>query len=210
MEIKCPACAHAGTERLALTYSRGKSNTKTTSASVSVGLGRLFVLLNPMTWVDGLMNFSNPMSLLRGVLSGFGFVFGLLTIGRSRGTTQSVLSAEIAPPEKSRWVRMLLQGALLSFIVLLIVNSLGPQHVSGLSRFLVLSVAPLLTVVAVVHGIHFNRNIWPAREAHWQRSFMCRRCGTVFHVAEFNPPALATVSSFGKAGEFLPRINNPS
>ena len=180
MDIKCPTCKHRSTERLALSYAKGDSRTTSTSASLSLGIGALL----------------NPLTLLKAL-------FGFITIGRSWGHSQTTLASETQPPEKFRYwlaLPLMLAAALAwAFGLAFISDDATPSWVLVLREY-----TPSVVFFGYLGlALWYNFRVWPKKEAAWQKTFMCRRCGTVFESEEFEVPENVR-SDKRKKGRFLP------
>ncbi|HKJ07840.1 MAG TPA: hypothetical protein VKA76_02015, partial [Gammaproteobacteria bacterium] len=84
---------------------------------------------------------------------------------------------------------------------------LAAKHfVTPFHEGLVIGVPPMLTVAVLMMGIAYNQRIWQSLEDRWQRTFMCKRCGTVFQVSDFELPEGANPRSYRhRRGTYLPR-----
>lgn len=71
----------------------------------------------------------------------------------------------------------------------------------------ILGTVLLLIGIGLTVGALYNKRIWPLREAAWQRSFLCKRCGGIFLVPSYDPIGVNPVSSRRiSKGELLPRV----
>lgn len=244
MDIACRLCNSQHTERLALTYSKGTSKSQGWAVSMNlfgpilaslIGMAKFFPqVLGPILGL--------PVSALA-VATGAPFalavdlmilaVLSSMSVTRMKGTTQSYLAAETAPPPRFRVIANLFRAVFLVAIGTAILagfigsSGLGdhvvePWIVTPIARVFELrttaEILPLvITVPAVpmvllaaafmVMGVRYNRKVWPYREASWQRTFLCKRCGGTFVEPDFDPYGVNKVRSdkAGKGkGEFLP------
>ena len=226
MEIVCPLCDSKKTQRLALTYAKGVSTTSSTSVGVGASSGLLTFL--------GLIFL--PLTI---VLAALGFarigVFGFKT----RGQTKTGLAAETEPPKKMAWGNVVLMALAYTLAVaglaLWTASHIIPFaeqtfHIPApviddtpftkmpfsIQAFAVIYGAIWLTILlgGLVLGFrgawYFNTKIWARREAGWQRSFLCKRCGGNFLVPDYDPVGVNVVRSDRMGtGEYLPRAETP-
>ncbi|PZP62052.1 MAG: hypothetical protein DI596_04280 [Azospira oryzae] len=194
MRIVCPLCDSNRSERLALTWSRGLSHSTTNTVGVSL-MGFLRGL-NPMNILDGGIFgvVTYYFRLLGLVFLPFLAFFGLgFHLARSWGTSRTVLSAETRPPWRFPVVRAALYGVGFVFIgvyLLLMAHGLVPWFRRlDMNLYMNSGLVFLLCLAAAVVflGHVYNERVWKPKEAVWQRSFLCRRCGAVFAVPEFDP-----------------------
>lgn len=216
MNFTCPNCHNRHVKRLALLWAEGLS--KTRSNHVSVGVGGVFDFLKSLPYLlIGL-----PLILIWSVFAGaFSFLGTFFMIGRSWGTSQTVLSEESKPPYRFRVGIAALKGLafvlVFGFVAMVWVQSEARSHpafmetVAWMFPFdksfftaVIFGLTPVLAIYAggLWLGVHYNRHIWPKREAVWQRSFFCNRCGTVFVVPDFTPAGSNVIRSdrAGKGG----------
>lgn len=152
----------------------------------------------------------------------FGFFKPLAIVARTWGTTQTVLSAETQPPYYFPVWRYLTRGLALSVIAIAaygtVMGMLGDPKLYGyrytVAEFynylaLVMGAVLLLIGGVLTLGVLYNKKIWPLREAAWQRSFLCKRCGGIFLIPDYDPVGINPVSSraIGKRG-LLPRVQS--
>jgi ABC-type Na+ efflux pump permease subunit len=103
------------------------------------------------------------------------------------GTSQSIISGKVAPPErKSVPILLIAIVGLLGAASLLIgvtgANNSPPDENSQtlLSAGVCLLVIAAIFLVIAIANMNWNSRQWPARHRRWQSQWMCRRCGTVF------------------------------
>ncbi|AOU98275.1 hypothetical protein BI364_10160 [Acidihalobacter yilgarnensis] len=221
MDFECPNCHSQQAKRLALTWASGLSKTKTKSVGAGAAL-----FFNHMPWSLVAMVFKwvvIPFTLA------FSFPAVFVHAGYSWGTSQSVLSAATRPPWRFRVLRSLVQAVFFTLIVgwvfevfgfwasahaLVSLFHINPQHASHAEQQRILyaaigipaSVIASIVIAAFVLGIRYNLKVWPKREAVWQRTFSCQRCGTLYVVPEFTPAGENVVrSDRAEKGGLLPR-----
>ena len=203
MDIKCPLCGSRHSERLPLTWSKGKSHTTTNTVSVGGfwSLNKIgMVLFGSMVWPLAL-----PLFLLK-------MMSPVLLFSRSWSTTQNVLSKQTEPPYRFPFWHYFWIG----FALILIASQVTvfPAMIWHWSpsketvyRELLTALAVVVVAVALWLGHLYNKEKWPLMEAEWQRSFMCKRCGGIFIVPEYDPVGVNRVASYqeGKKGTLLPQ-----
>ncbi len=211
MEISCPLCESHKTQRLALTYAKGVSH----SESTTVGAG---ASISPLT-ILGFVFF--PIAIAIGAL---GFMGLGLFYARTRTTTITGLAAESAPPKRLKWGNVVLMA--LAYIIgmtiacgyllrevdhALIVPSAPHAKAQAIT---LLVVGAIVWLVLLLGGLwlgikgarYFNDVVWARREAGWQRTFLCKRCGGNFLVPDYDPIGVNVVRSDRMGtGEYLPR-----
>ncbi len=223
MDIICPLCNHNRSERLALTYARGTSHSVSTSVGAMAGGG-----ISPLTALLGFLFFPVTIGLGAAGFVGMGVM-------RTWTRTQTGLAAESAPPKQLSWLAISLMtlayivtAPVVGMLILAWEQShLYPASVShakhitwhmvftqhtGATVTMLVSMAVLLALiiwglVLGIRGMLQRRNVdWARREAGWQRTFLCNRCGANFLVPDYDPYGVNVVRSdrMGK-GEYLPR-----
>lgn len=221
LDIDCPLCGSRHTERSALAWSRGLSRTQ--SSTLGVG-GWLALPFHGLTGgASPLLVVLWPLLLLKSFL-GFG-----LFAARSWGRTQSVYSAEAAPPYRFPALKAALLAPFAALFLFLALSfaAMVAIHVyleaNGIREFGALdarlkALLPLLAVFSfavcaavMVFGVFYNNKVWPKREAVWQRSFLCKRCGANFVVPDYDPVGENAVRSdrAGRGG-LLPLAGSPA
>jgi hypothetical protein len=109
--------------------------------------------------------------------TGTAFSGGGMAVGSSSTVTharsQTVLSKEAAPPAKKSFVVWCIGIVIFGFMVLGSLGSFGMSTIvfAGLTGGCVLMAK---------RAREFNTTQHPALMAHWEKSFMCGRCGVVF------------------------------
>jgi len=151
--MKCPKCESENTQRLEVVFHGGTQNISTTSNSAGVGIGS-------------------------GGRIGFG---GGVT--KTSGQSQSVLAASCAPPAKKSLKRsgvIFLVGLLFVALPLsqsrLSFSQIYPQLFFGLA---------FITVGGYLSfkSYQFNTKEWPSLYQHWSESWLCHKCGGIYHQA---------------------------
>lgn len=215
LDIDCPLCGSRHAERAALVWAKGLSR----SRSSTLGAGGLLALPFQVI-LGGASPFSLAMMpiLLPALLLKSFFGFGLFA-ARSWGESQTVLSAEARPPFRFPiWKAVLMApfaALTLTAVCLLVAMALSAAY--GLPKSLLEAAAPLILIACaalcaavVALGAAYNRRVWPGREAVWQRSFLCKRCGANFVVPDYDPVGENAVRSdrAGRGG-LLPLAGAP-
>ncbi len=75
--------------------------------------------------------------------------------------------------------------------------------------FVLIILSPVVFVAFLVVGYYYNTHVWSPREAAWQRSFMCQRCGTIFIDPDFPLNSVTMVRSDKIGKGYLPRFETP-
>jgi hypothetical protein len=107
--------------------------------------------------------------------AGVASITGALGIGgsvtKTSGISQSVLAQKVSPPLKKSY-----KWPSISVIV-------------GLLCFSSTSIFPIGILLVAVGGLlitkaaKFNNNVWPAQYQYWQESWVCHKCGNIYHHA---------------------------
>jgi hypothetical protein len=122
--------------------------------------------------------YEGGFSATEGVSKGIGLTLGgSLGVGaaKSVGTSQTALSARVAPPAKKKvHVLIYLLGV---FGLTWMMAGFGEGGAPQLGVMGMLVVASCGYVIYTAHM--FNKNTWPSLWAEWDRSFMCERCGNI-------------------------------
>jgi len=153
MDLRCPKCNSTDLKRVSLAYQEGLSQVKTSSRLRAIAVG------------------SDGPDVILGRAS-------------NRGIAQTELSKALSPPTKWSY-RKLLRYSTLALIVgawgVISLNATMTQSRSVVSLPLVLFVLLCLGVLFIVSLAFWRHNHAVYREAyaHWARSFVCNRCGSV-------------------------------
>lgn len=153
MDLRCPKCDSTDLKRVSLAYQEGFSqvNTRSRLRAIAVGSDGPDVILGRAT---------------------------------NRGVAQTELSKALSPPTKWSY-RKLLRYSTFAFIVgawgVISLNATMTQSRSLVSLPLLLFVLLGLVVLFILSLAFWRHNHAAYREAyaHWIRSFVCNRCGSV-------------------------------
>jgi len=103
--------------------------------------------------------------------AGFGGAFGVGgAVTSTSGTSQSTLAQKAAPPAKKS----------LKWPIFGILSGLGSFTYGGFGILLGL----ILIGVSIHFGLkvkRFNSTEWPGLYQHWSESWMCHKCGNIYH-----------------------------
>jgi len=195
MDFTCPLCGSHHATRLALVQAKGRSRSQ--SWSLTAGGGGIFSL--------ALAFLTLPFKL-----------FGFGSITRTRGTSETFLASETAPPApipigKFVVVALVVTTMMMSMVSGIQATSLAVHNglgivIGNLATFGVLA----FFIASIVAANRYNRTVWPQKEAEWQRTFLCGRCGATYVVPEYSPDGVKPVRSdrIGKGGG-LPKTAPP-
>ncbi|MHB8252131.1 MAG: hypothetical protein ACYDEV_00170 [Acidiferrobacter sp.] len=223
MEITCPLCESHKSQRLALTYAKGASKSRSKSIFVLAGGGA-----SPLLMGLGFILFpiSAPLLALRFLFMGFG---GMYTTTK----TETLLAAESRPPKRLGRFFIFLMAFCFFMVTTVVIVDNAPRiimpilpffatlrhgHWHGPFRFTPLALEALVWVIVEYIGLraglkaarHYNDVVWAQKEAAWQRSFLCKRCGAHFLVPDYDPIGVNRVrSDKAGTGEYLPRAETP-
>jgi hypothetical protein len=153
MELQCPNCKSTNLKKASLAYQEGLQRVSTRTR-------------------------------LRGVVVGSDGPNVVVGRANTKGTQQTEVSKALTPPKKWSYLR-LLGWSVLVFLsvgwVVFYANTVT-QNSSSVSS-VPLTVYSLLSagVFVVLFLIYWKHNhlTYPGQYAHWNRSFICERCGTV-------------------------------
>lgn len=222
MDIVCPLCESKKTQRLALTYAKGASRSRSKSIFAFAGGG-----LSPLLFGLGILLFpiSAPILALRFLFMGFG---GVYTTTR----TETLLAAESRPSKRLGRGFIVLMAICYIIFAAWVVAIFAPiairpalsyfatfrhGHYYGQFRWVPLAMEALVLIAVEYVGLraglrgarHYNDVVWAQKEAAWQRSFLCKRCGANFLVPEYDPVGINRVrSDKAGTGEYLPRVES--
>jgi hypothetical protein len=93
-------------------------------------------------------------------------------VTKTKGTSQSILAQKASPPQK----RSFMGPAIAIIIGLFCLDGSGGTFVFGL---LLLAAGGYFGYTA----FQFNNNQWPGMFRHWQESWVCHKCGHIYHQA---------------------------
>lgn len=107
-----------------------------------------------------------------------GSISGALGLGgsvtKTTGTSQSVLAKKAAPPLKKPLKMPLIGVTIGGFIAF----GSGFRHVSDLVfGFVIIGVGGFFFKKA----LQYNNNEWPIKYQYWINSWLCHKCGHIFH-----------------------------
>jgi hypothetical protein len=153
--MQCPKCKSEDAVKLSLVYAAGLSDVETRSRGHGWALG------------DG------------GLLLGFGS-------SKGTGTSQTQLSKLAAPPRKKKYRHVILAwliGLLMAgpLIDVFVASSRNPEALLRRDFQIFAYIFSALVVLVLAILWRFNHVVFPRRLDVWNRSFMCQRCGEVFH-----------------------------
>jgi hypothetical protein len=108
--------------------------------------------------------------------AGVGSLSGALglsgSITKTSGTSQSVLAQKVAPPQKRP-----LKGAVITAIIGLLF--LGGGIWASLFGLGLIAAGGYFAFTA----IQFNSKEWPSQYQYWSESWLCHKCGHIYHQA---------------------------
>jgi hypothetical protein len=150
MDVRCPKCESTDVTKLSVVHAEGFFDLEAKTRTRSLGFG-----------------FDGPALVA--------------SHGNTNGHVQSKLSALANPPRKKPYRKFVLYWVVASFVIaLILVNSPAGSSAHGQQILTALGCGDFVFfdfVIAVLW--RFNHLILPRRYELWERSFMCRRCGTV-------------------------------
>ena len=153
MDLQCPNCKSTDLKKVSLAYQEGLQRVSTRTR-------------------------------LRGVVVGSDGPDVVVGRANTKGTQQTEISKVLTPPKRWSYLKLFGWSALVFLSVGLIVfyvNTIttNASSVSSvpLTIYAVLS-AGLFVALFLVYWKH-NHSTYPRQYAHWDRSFLCNRCGAV-------------------------------
>jgi hypothetical protein len=153
VELQCPNCKSTNLKKVSLAYQEGLLHVSTRTR-------------------------------LRGVVVGSDGPDLVVASGTTNGIQQTAISRMVAPPRKRSYKRLvgwsvlafLAAGWIVFYANTVVTNS---QTVSSVA-LTVYTVLAVCTFAGVFAGFwRHNHSIYPREFAHWERSYLCGRCGTV-------------------------------
>ena len=156
--VECPRCNSEQVQKLSVIYESGVAVINTTSAGYGIG------------------------ATGQGLGGGFG-------AAATRGVQVTALAAKAAPPARRNAGRpaiwMLFCGFLPFMLHWFDSNGLGPPTppIVMYSSFGIAAFAFLI----LVSNAFWNSTEWPKLYRHWERMYMCNRCGTMLVAEEAEP-----------------------
>lgn len=207
VKCKCPLCSSRNAERLVLSWAKGKLRTKTKSHGVGVGINNLYAM--GFAFV-GLFTPGAPGSLFYPL---FASLLPLFYFSRSYGTSQTLLSRQAEPPYRFNALRYLgISLVSVGFVAIFnhniiwavehgFLNSHTNFHVPPVETIRIYGYLGLALIIGIctavmTAGLKYNANTWLKSEAVWQRMFMCRQCGGIYIVPEYDPAGVNQVASY--------------
>ena len=149
--MKCPKCESENTQRLEVVFHGGTQTN--TNTSVAVGA----------------------------VMRGGGF--GALT--RSSGMSQSTLAQAATPPQvpkESKFaIACLIVGLMFGGFPLWIGLMHGGGFGAAVFGFVVLGLCSLPVIADTKKRQAYNRDVFPGLYQTWKDSWLCHKCGTIYH-----------------------------
>jgi hypothetical protein len=106
--------------------------------------------------------------------AGVGDVAGSLGFGgvrtKTRGTSKTTMAQKASPPEK----KPMKAGVILAIIGFFCFSGHGNMKIIA---------AVLMAVGAynIYRAISYNSNKWPELYRYWSNSWLCNKCGTIYH-----------------------------
>jgi transcriptional regulator with XRE-family HTH domain len=153
MELQCPNCKSTDLKKISLAYQEGLQHV-------------------------------SARTRLRGVVVGSDGPDVIVGRATTKGTQQTEISKPLTPPNRWSYLKLCGWSALVFLSVgwiVLYVNTITTNSSSvssvPLTIYAVLS-GGLFVVLFLVYWKH-NHTAYPREYAHWNRSFICERCGTV-------------------------------
>jgi hypothetical protein len=92
---------------------------------------------------------------------------------KTTGTSQSLLAKKAAPPEK----RPFWGAFLTAFIGLFFLDGGIGAYLFGLALI-------AASGYWVFYAVQFNLKEWPKQHQYWLESWICHKCGNIYHQAE--------------------------
>jgi hypothetical protein len=108
-------------------------------------------------------------------VGGYGAGGGVFS-ATTQGTRQSIASMRAAPPESMPYLLPLVGIMCFCGIVPILLALFGANLVGVIIQ---LSWIPL-SIIWILYARHYNGREYPALFEAWNRSWYCRRCGTIF------------------------------
>ena len=158
MRVECPRCGSEQVQKLSVIYESGVAVVDTTSAGYGIG------------------------ATGQGLGGGFG-------AAATRGVQVTALAAKAAPPARRNTGRpaiwMLFCGFLPFMLHWFESNGLSPAA-PPMVMYSSFGIAALAFSILVSNSF-WNSTEWPKLYQHWERMYMCNRCGTMLVVEEAEP-----------------------
>lgn len=222
VKFKCPSCNHDGARRLAIEYASGLSHAR--SFMIGLSFGEIVSVLKKYLLLTSL----SLMPIVGTVFFGYGLLqlISAFYAGVIFTRSQTALSSELSPPK--RFPVFLVTLSSIGLVSTAIWYSLTYEKNNVVVTNGITKVSDVMHNAGIVHsnnmyslivlfsllivptffslGVYYNLKIWSPREAAWQRSFLCERCGTIYVNDSFNLKSVSQVRS-DKAGKgaYFPR-----
>jgi hypothetical protein len=97
---------------------------------------------------------------------------------RTSGTAQSMIAKSIAPPAKRRWFRLAIIPVVFGAGFLLAATN-GGGFISAVIGLALLAGGGYILYMQM----QYNSQTWPGMYKVWQESWLCNKCGNVYHQA---------------------------
>ena len=151
MDLRCPKCNSTDLKNVSLAYQEGAYHIDTRSR-------------------------------IRGLLFAGGGPDVLVGRATTRGSHQSALSKSLSPPTKWSYVKLVLWSGVVTFVALVIyvqhvMSSPVPASSLPVKLYVIFASVVLLLLAGAVW--RHNHSTYRQKQAQWNESFICRRCGTV-------------------------------
>jgi hypothetical protein len=162
MDLRCPNCSSVDLKKVSLAYQEGLLRVRSRTRLIGLVLG------------DG----------------GADLVGGRAA---TRGIQQKELSKVLSPPKRWSYVRLNFWATITTFAALgiyIVFVASSPPPVSTLPVKMYVVLAPVVLLILVVMFWRHNHLKYPQEYSHWNRSFICQRCGAVSlqEVPRSSPP----------------------
>lgn len=153
--VICPNCGGENTAKLSLVHAEGTSRLSGSTSSTGIGVA--------------------------GGHMGLG-----ITSGSVNAIQQSQLSKALAPPTEKSTIGVKIGAAIVSWFLLIVGLNVWVPVFPGALDWLVSSVAAIGIGAAMPEGDagRWNREEYPKLKRKWERSLLCRRCGSIFEGAQ--------------------------
>lgn len=121
----------------------------------------------------GTQNISTSSNTTGIGISGGGRIGLGLAKTKTSGQSQSILAQQASPPAKKsfKWPGI---GA---FVGVMILNTANYQVVQSLVGLAIVGLSGYL----IYTRIQFNSKEWPGLYRHWSESWICHKCGDIYH-----------------------------
>jgi hypothetical protein len=152
MDVRCPQCNSTDLEKLSLVYQEGISHV-------------------------------NARTRLRGVVVGSDGTDLVVGSGTTKGIQQTAISKAANPPTRWSYKRLIVWSVLVFLAagwIVFYANTVTTNSESILSVPLTLYIVVALGIFGVIVTCFWKHNgSYGLKLARWNRSFLCKRCGTI-------------------------------